>query len=195
MSSGDQVGVAHRKRRHGQTAGIALFVLLLAFITWRGLAAIGGPNGLADHLGPWAPLTLIPAHVVLSATPFPSEVLGVAYGSIYGLWWGTLYGSLGWFGGAMLQYTLVRRGIQHVDPEAIQARLPSRLRRFPIGHPAVLILGRQLPFMFLIVNVLAALTGVSVRRQIISAAISNVIFAFLTSATGVGLLATGWFGN
>jgi hypothetical protein len=46
----------------------------------------------------------------MSAAPFPSEIVGIADGIIYGLWLGKLYGAIAWWCGAMLEYTLVLKG-------------------------------------------------------------------------------------
>ena len=172
------------------TVGTIAAVLLVAYATWRWLDASGGAVALHDKFGPLAPLVSIPAHVLLSATPFPSELIGVGNGSAYGLWVGTLYGWIGWWCGAALEYALVRLGVRQVDSEAAIRHLPGWLRRIPVGHPVFLIVGRQLPFGFHAVNISAGLAGVSARRHLMCAAISNLPYAFLFAAAGAGLIAT-----
>lgn len=164
-------------------------VLLAAYFSWRWLEGIGGALAVFDEFGSWAPLVSIPVHVLLSATPFPSELIGVANGSVYGLWVGALCSWVGWWCGAGLEYGLVRFGARQVDLGGSARRLPAWLRRFPVGHPVFLIAGRQLPFGFHTVNVLAGLAGVSARRQLVCAAVSNVPYAFFTAAVGAGLVA------
>jgi uncharacterized membrane protein YdjX (TVP38/TMEM64 family) len=166
-------------------------VLAAGFWTWRWLSSIGGPTALSDRFGALAPLVSIPAHVVLAATPFPSELIGVANGSIYGLWAGTLYGWIAWWSAGMLVYVLARRGAHGVDEAALGRRVPSWLKRFPVEHPVFLIVGRQVPFGFHAINVMAAIGGVSPRRQMLLSAISNLIYAFLAAATGTGLVSIG----
>jgi len=164
-------------------------VVLGAYLTGRWLEGIGGAVALFERFGPAAPLVSIPVHVLLSATPFPSELIGVANGSVYGLWVGTLCSWVGWWCGATLEYTLVRFGARQVEWADAVHRLPGWLRGFPVGHPVFLIVGRQLPFGFHTVNVLAGLAGVSARRQVICAAVSNVPYAFFSAAVGAGLIA------
>lgn len=171
------------------TVATIAVVVLVAYAAWRWLEASGGAVALRDRFGPMAPLVSIPIHVLLSATPFPSELIGVANGSAYGLWVGTLCSWIGWWCGAVLEYTLVRLGVRQVEWGAAVRRLPRWLRRFPVGHPVVLIVGRQLPFGFHAVNILAGLAGVSARRQLVCAAISNLPYAFLSAAVGAGLIA------
>ena len=177
-------------RRLGTIALIAA-VVVASGLTWRFLSITGGPTALADRFGPWAPLVSVPAHTLLSSTPFPSELLGVANGSVYGLWLGTLYGWAAWWSGGMIEFALARRSAHNPTKTPTESRLPGWLRSFPAGHPVVMILGRQLPFGFHAVNVMAAISGVTIKRQMLLSAISNFIFAFIAAATGAGLVATG----
>lgn len=183
---------AQTRGHNGALATVATIaaVVLIAYAAWRWLEASGGAVALRDRFGPMAPLVSVPVHVLLSATPFPSELIGVANGSAYGLWVGTLCSWIGWWCGAVLEYALVRLGVRQVEWGAAVRRLPGWLRRFPVGHPVVLIVGRQLPFGFHAVNILAGLAGVSARRQLVCAAISNLPYAFLSAAVGAGLIAT-----
>lgn len=180
-----------RRGRALVTGGLIAAVVLAGYVAWRWLDAVGGVGALFDRFGSLAPLVSIPVHVLLSATPFPSELIGVANGSVYGLWHGTIYSWIGWWCGAVLEYALVRRGAREIKWTDAARRLPEWLRRFPVGHPVFLIVGRQLPFGFHTVNVLAGLAGVSPQRQLICAAISNLPYAFLSAAAGAGLIAAG----
>jgi uncharacterized membrane protein YdjX (TVP38/TMEM64 family) len=193
------LGASDEKRtdRRGRalvTGGLIAAVVLAGYVVWRWLEAIGGVEALFDRFGSLAPLVSIPVHVLLSATPFPSELIGVANGSVYGLWHGTICSWIGWWCGAVLEYTLVRRGAREIEWTDAASHLPEWLRRFPVAHPVFLIVGRQLPFGFHTVNVLAGLTGVSPRRQLICAAISNLPYAFLSAAAGAGLITAAWRG-
>jgi uncharacterized membrane protein YdjX (TVP38/TMEM64 family) len=180
-----------RRRRALVAGGLIALVVLAGYVAWRWLEMTGGVGALFDQFGPFAPLVSIPVHVLLSATPFPSELVGVANGSVYGLWLGAIYSWIGWWCGATLEYTLVRRGAREIEWTDAANHLPGWLRRFPVGHPVFLIVGRQLPFGFHAVNVLAGLAGVSPRRQLICSAISNLPYAFLSAAAGAGLIAAG----
>jgi len=184
----DERPTRRRGRALASAATIAV-VLLAAYATWRWLEATGGSVALLERFGPLAPLVSIPVHVLLSATPFPSELIGVANGSVYGLWVGALCSWIGWWCGAALEYGLVRLGARQAQWVDAVGHLPRWLRRFPVGHPVFLIVGRQLPFGFHTVNVLAGLAGVSGRRQVICAAVSNVPYAFFSAAVGAGMIA------
>jgi uncharacterized membrane protein YdjX (TVP38/TMEM64 family) len=185
-----------RTGKQAQSSGSALVIgaviaglLLAGYFAWRWIETSSGIGGLLEPFGALAPLVSIPVHVLLSATPFPSELVGVANGSVYGLWRGALYSWVGWWLGASLEYALVRRGAGEVDLSGAANRLPQWLRRFPAEHPVFLIVGRQLPFGFHAVNVIAGVAGVSPRRQLCCSAISNIPYAFLSAAAGAGLIA------
>jgi hypothetical protein len=96
------LGASDEKRtdRRGRalvTGGLIAAVVLAGYVVWRWLEAIGGVEALFDRFGSLAPLVSIPVHVLLSATPFPSELIGVANGSVYGLWHGTICSWIGWW--------------------------------------------------------------------------------------------------
>jgi uncharacterized membrane protein YdjX (TVP38/TMEM64 family) len=163
-------------------------VLLAGFLAWRWVESAGGAEALLEQFGSWAPLVSIPIHILLSATPFPSELVGIASGSVYGLLFGTLYAWVGWWSGAVLEYAVVRLGAKQFEPRDDRLKLPNWLRRFPVHHPIFLIVGRQLPFGFHAINIAAGVGGVSPLRHIICAGISNLPYAFLTAAIGAGLI-------
>lgn len=182
-----------RTRSRPSSRGGTLFligaVLAIAFVSWRFIEATGAEDFLR-HLGPLAPLASVPIHVVLSATPFPSEMVGLANGAVYGLWLGAACSWLGWWCGAILEFTLVRRGASGIEASAGLEKLPEWLSRFPVGHPVFLIVGRQLPFGFHLVNVLAGVAQVRTTRFVVCAAISNLPYAWITAAMGAGLVAS-----
>jgi uncharacterized membrane protein YdjX (TVP38/TMEM64 family) len=165
-------------------------VLALGWASWELLDSIGA-EALMRSLGPIAPLVSIPIHVALSATPFPSEIVGLANGAVYGLWFGTVCSWLGWWWGALVEYEVARRGASDVEHRVEVDRLPRWLRRFPVGHPFFLIVGRQLPFGFHVVNLLAGAARVSRARFVFCAAISNLAYGLLATAMGAGLVSFG----
>lgn len=171
------------------TAAVIGAVLLAGFVAWRWIESAGGAEAQLARFGSWAPLVSIPVHVLLAATPFPSELVGVANGTVYGLWLGTLYAWIGWWCGAVLEYAMVRLGARQFEFGSDRFHVPVWMRRFPVDHPLFLIVGRQLPFGFHAVNVAAGLGGVSPMRQVVCAGVANLPYAFITASAGVGLVA------
>jgi uncharacterized membrane protein YdjX (TVP38/TMEM64 family) len=174
------------------TAGVISAVMLAGFVAWRWIESASGAEAQLARFGSWAPLVSIPVHVLLAATPFPSELVGVANGTVYGLWLGTLYAWIGWWCGAVLEYAIVRMGARQTEFVSDRLHVPAWMRRFPADHPLFLIVGRQLPFGFHAVNVAAALSGVSPMRQVVCAGVANLPYAFITAAAGAGLVAVWW---
>ena len=91
-------------------------------------------------------------------------------------------------GAALIQYRLARRVGEQADLEAKLDRLPAWLRRFPVGHPAFLIMGRWVPLGGPLTNVAAGAFAVPLRRFAWCAALGYAPEAALNAAIGAGLL-------
>jgi uncharacterized membrane protein YdjX (TVP38/TMEM64 family) len=150
--------------------------------------SIGGPEAVVAHYGLAAPFITVPIHAVLSVTPFPSELFVLANGTAYGWFWGAALGSLGWTLASLIQFGLATRLAKELDLEAQIAKLPLRLRRLPIDHPLFLILGRQVPLGFHIVNIVAGVRGVRPWRFFWCAALGSLPGAALYAGLGAGVL-------
>ena len=61
----------------GLPAYIVLVFLVVGYLAWQWSETLGGAAGLSEKFGGMAPLVTIPLHLLLSATPFPSETIGV----------------------------------------------------------------------------------------------------------------------
>ena len=98
---------------------------------------------------------------------------------------------VGWMLAAFLQYELMRRTAEDFDFSGVQARMPSWLARFPVDHPAFLIVGRWLPAGSHIVNSAAGALGVPLWRHAWCSAIAIIPMALTVS--GVGTLIGEWW--
>lgn len=164
-------------------------LLLLCVVGWlllQALAAAGGPEAVRARFGLGAALVLVPLQAVVAVSPFPSEVLALAYGGIYGFAVGGTFAWAGWLLGAALEYALFRRIAADVGDAA---RLPAWLRRLPAEHPLFLILGRLVPFGNHAVNALAGSRRVPAWRFAWASALAFLPFAALVAAVGSGLVA------
>lgn len=126
-------------------------------------------------------------HAVISVTPFPSELFVLANGTAYGWVIGGILGWLGWTLASLIQYGLAARTALDFDIDRHLDKLPARLRALPVSHPLFLILGRQVPFGFHVVNVLAGMRRVSIVRFTICAAIGSIPGAVLYAGLGAGI--------
>ena len=166
-------------------------ILVVGFACSKWLEAAGGTGQAFETFGRYAFALSVPMHVVLSATPFPSELVGVANGMLYGFALGAVLSWVGWWLGALLEYSLVRRGFCSDERQSTRrGSVPEFLQRFPVDHPLFLVIGRQLPFGFHAVNIAAALGGVPFRRFLLWSAVANVPYALISSAAGAGFSAS-----
>ncbi|HZR83941.1 MAG TPA: VTT domain-containing protein [Candidatus Binatia bacterium] len=149
----------------------------------------GGPAALAGPHAMLAAALWIPAQVVVYVSPLSDLVpWPVANGSMYGLWRGASITWLAWLGAGSLQYVIGRRAARDFDVERALARLPGRLSRFPIGHPAVLIVGRWVPISSAFLNVAAGVAGVPFWRILWCTAIGAIPPALVLAAVGAGIM-------
>jgi len=162
------------------------FVACVGWALVEVLEASGGPEAVRARYGLWAAAFLVPAHVLLAVSPFPSEVLAFSYGAIYGLALGTLFAWTGWMGGALLEYSLFRRVATDAGPGA-RERLPAWLRRLPVGHPGFLLFARLVPFGNHVANAAAGSAGVPLWRFSWTTAIALAPFSFLVAAVSAGV--------
>ena len=165
-----------------------VLVALLGWALFELLDASGGPDAIRGRYGLWAAAALLPAHAILAVSPFPSEVLAIAYGAIYGLALGTLFAWTGWMLGALLEYALFRRVAVDAGPHAPE-RLPRWLRRFPAGHPLFLVLARLVPFGNHVVNAAAGAARVPLWRFCWTTALALAPFSFVVAAVSAGVAA------
>ncbi|MEM6363419.1 MAG: VTT domain-containing protein [Planctomycetota bacterium] len=156
-------------------------------------------TALVDQYGLAAITVTIPIHALIAATPlFPSDVLAIAYGGVFGYATAVLLAWIGWWLGAILEFYLVRSAhalatarAKDDELQAERRRAPAWLRRIPVAHPLFLILGRQVPWGGAhIVIIPAAIGGVTWRRFLWCSAISIVPGALLLPAIGAKLWGT-----
>lgn len=167
-----------------QLIGVALVAGGLA---WAWLDAGGGLAALRERHGVAAALILVPLQTLVSATPFPGEIVALANGLVLGFWWGSAAIWVGWMGTAYLQYWLVRRAADDLNLEVMLEKLPRWARRFPVDHPIFLICVRWLPYGPHVVNTAAGAFRVPAWRFGWCAAIGIGVGAFVVSG-----LANGW---
>ncbi len=65
---------------------LILGIVLVGFLLTRWVEALGGPAEVWERFGWIAPAITVPLHMVVAITPFPSDLMGVANGTVYGFW-------------------------------------------------------------------------------------------------------------
>ncbi|MEM1228560.1 MAG: VTT domain-containing protein [Planctomycetota bacterium] len=181
----------------------ARIIVVIAFVVCVLVALQFGREDLTrlvNQYGWFAPMISVPVHAMVAATPFPSDVIVIANGAVFGYPVAVLLSWIGWYLGSILEFHGVRvaRGRADEDGQAVSSvgedaanqmqRAPSWLRRLPVGSPWFLILGRQIPWggaHFTIIP--AAAAGVPWRRFLWCSAIAVVPGALLLPAIGAKL--------
>ncbi len=177
-----------------RSRGFLAFLAVVAggVLLVQGIDALGGAEGIRERFGTSAMWFLVPAQIVVSASPVPGELVAAVSIGVYGFWLGAFLCWLGWVGGSFLEYGLVRFMVRDLDadPKTLE-RLPGFLKRLPADHPAFLIFGRYVPYGAHAVNIAAAMKGVPFGRfawtALLAIGPSSLLFAALVS----GLVSLG----
>lgn len=164
-------------------------VLLIGALLTRWIASLGGPEAFREQFGNVAPLVTLPVHIVVTITPFPSDVICIANGTLYGFWVGAVLNWFGWFVASLVEFSLGRRARMDLNLESRLAQLPTWIRQFPVQHPVYLILSRQIPWLGgHVATLIPGSMGVHPSRFAWCSAIAIVPSSLLMAAIGAGLL-------
>lgn len=161
----------------------------VAFWLTRWVESIGGPTGVWERFGLVAPAITVPLHAIVGVTPFPSDVIAIANGTLYGFWLGAVLSWLGWYLAAFIEFQIGRRAGEDFNVSEWMARSPGSLQRFPVGHPAFIIGSRFIPWAGGHVStLLPGAMGVPLGRFAWCSAVAIVPPALVMSGIGAGLL-------
>ncbi len=134
-------------------------------------------------------LLYLVSYMIVGAFEIPIAVLiTLAGGALFGIWWGTLYSILGSTAGAILSFL----GMRYLVGDSLQKKYKNRLEKFNKEFDKrgvyYLISLRFLPFIpFFLVNILAGLTEVSMRKFLISTFIGVAPSSFVYTYAGQSL--------
>lgn len=168
---------------------IAVAVLAGGWELTRWIQAVGGPDAIHERFGLAGPAITGSIQLALAPTPFPSDLIGIAHGALYGFAFAVPLNWTVWWLAAVLEYALGKRARRDFALEERLETLPAWLRRFPVGHPAYLILVRQIPWAGgYLTTILPGAMGVPFARVAWCAALGIVPGALVLSAVGAGLL-------
>lgn len=174
----------------------ALYILLgltalgVALLRWS--EAYGGPGGLWETFGWWAPVLSVPLHALVAVTPLPSDIVGMANGALYGFWFGALLSWLGWYLASFGQYAIGRRARCDFDLDTWLARAPAWIRRLPVEHPLFLILSRFVPYAGgHLATLVPGAMRVPLRRYAWCTAVALVPQSMAMAGAGAGMMLLG----
>ena len=164
-------------------------LLVASVFLWNWMMSIGGPEAFREAFGWFAPAITIPIHIVLAITPFPSDLMTIANGAVYGFSYGVLLSWFAWWLAAMLEFGLGYRARKDFDLERAMGKAPGWVQAIPVDHPIFLIGLRQIPWLggHLTAFVPGA-AGVKFSRYIWCSAIAVIPGSIVMAGIGAGLV-------
>lgn len=157
---------------------------------------MGGDNtmeGVVAQLrawGPWAALGSIVLMLVHSFLPFPSEIIALANGMVFGPFWGSVVTWVGAMLGATSTFGLVRLlGRPFIDRMLSQSQL-QRLSDWSSRQGGIaLLIGRLIPVVaFNLLNYAAAMTHISWWTYIWATGLGILPLTILLNVFGASIL-------
>lgn len=171
------------------TLWIIVAIVIAGLILIRWIASLGGAEAFAERFGSVAALVTVPVHVIIAVTPFPSDPIAIANGSLYGWLYGACLNWIGWGIAAVVEFQLGRRAREDFNLEQQVSQLPSWLQRLPVDHPVFLIGARQIPWLGgHVTTFLPGAAAVRWKRFLWCAAVGIVPSSILMAAIGAGLV-------
>lgn len=166
---------------------VALSMLGFVLVDW--IDTVGGPVAVRQRFGLVAPALTITLHIILALTPFPSDAVSIANGAMYGFQLGVGLSWFGWWLAALAEFALGRRARVDFCLDTALAKAPGWVQRFPVSHPAYLILSRQIPWLGgHISTFVPGAAGVSWKRYVWCSAIAIIPGALVMTGIGVSIM-------
>ena len=163
---------------------------------WPPELSLGGDNTMEDvvaHIrawGAWAALGSIVLMVVHSFLPFPSELITLANGMVFGPWWGSVITWIGAMLGAIATFGLVRLLGRPFVYRMLSEQQVKRLSDWSSRQGGVALLtGRLIPVIaFNLLNYAAALTSISWWTFIWATGLGILPLTILLNVFGASIL-------
>jgi len=184
----------------GVVLAVGLVLLLVVGIGtwwfWPMELSIGGKNTIESMVeqirswGPWAALGSIVLMVVHSFLPFPSEIITLANGMVFGPYWGSAITWVGAMLGAISTFGLVRLLGRPFVYRMLSETQMCRLSEWSSKRGGMaLLIGRLIPVIaFNLLNYSAALTDISWWTFIWATGLGILPLTILLNAFGDSIL-------
>ncbi len=178
-------------------AGLALLLGVGVWWFWPMGLGLGGEETIEQMVaqirswGPWAALGSIVIMIAHSFLPFPSELIALANGMVFGPFWGSAITWLGAMLGALGTFGLVRLLGRPFVHGMLSDRQLGYLAQWSSRRGGMaLLIARLIPVIaFNLLNYGAALTGISWWTFIWATAIGILPLTILLNVFGAGILA------
>lgn len=198
-------GAGGRGRRAAIAAGGLLAILFVGFI---GYIFVGGKlsaiipaelsaEAIADAIRSWGAWAMVGSMLLMVAhsfVPFPSELIAIANGMVFGLVMGTIITWIGAMLGAILAFALARSFGRRFVEAVLPVRYTATIDRWTEdqGVP-ILLVSRFLPVVsFNLINYAAGLTSVSWWTFLWTTGLGIAPLTFLMVFIGEEMISGNW---
>jgi len=197
MNAGSAKPSGRRRRSTWLVSALLLLVLLAivwAFwpikIGWSGVTTIAGVVAQIQAWGPWAALGSIALMIAHSFLPFPSEIITLANGMVFGPLWGSVITWVGSMLGAISTFGLVRLLGRPFIYRMLSEGQVQRLSDWSSKQGGIaLLFGRLIPVVsFNLLNYASALTDMSWWTYIWASGLGILPMTILLNVFGARVL-------
>ncbi|XKH50748.1 TVP38/TMEM64 family protein [Chryseomicrobium palamuruense] len=174
-------------------ASILLFVLLAYIVNSLPALSAEGIKTWIESLGPWAPVVYIVIYALRPLVFFPSSVLTLTGGVLFGAWFGTLYTLIGATLSAVVGYVMAERLSKLWSSSASIDRLQKAKRQMEENGFIYVVWFRLVPFLnFDVVSYVAGLARVKWLPFILATVIGMFPGTVAYNFLGGSLIAGDW---
>lgn len=167
----------------------------IGWCQWWPSLSVDGVTQMIRDSGHWGVLVSMGLMVLHSFVPFPSELLTMANGMVYGPLWGTVISWAGAMLGALLAYALARRlGSGFVRRVLGPERSEGIDRWLDYNGPGALLMSRLIPAIsFNLINYASGLARVPLWTFIWTTAIGMLPITILVVTMGANIDEISWW--
>ncbi len=165
-------------------AFLILFLLMFLVFEMTGIFTINTAEKWIKEAGPLAGFVIVLLLVSDLVTPVPSSILMTFSGSLYGIWGGTFFSTVGSVGASVIGFLLGRFGKEGVSKIITRDDLRSMDGWFYRWGEGILILSRMIPMVTETMSCFAGITDISFRRFLLLILVGTVPMTFFYAYVG-----------
>lgn len=161
-------------------SGILLVTVFCIVVTALAVYLLGGVDAALlqrwlKQAGIWAPIIYITLYTVATILILPSTPLNLTGGAIFGLWWGTLWTSIGALMAAVVAFAFTRTVGRKTISQRLAGRWQAMEAEFYQGGLFYMFAIRLLPIIpYGLVNFAAGLTSIRFRDYLVGTMLGTV---------------------
>ncbi|HEY9604524.1 MAG TPA: TVP38/TMEM64 family protein [Allocoleopsis sp.] len=161
-------------------SGILLVTVFCIVVTGLAVYLLGGVDAALlqrwlKQAGIWAPIIYVTLYTVATILILPSTPLNLTGGAIFGLWWGTLWTSIGALMAAVVAFAFTRTVGRKTISQRLAGRWQAMEAEFYQGGLFYMFAIRLLPIIpYGLVNFAAGLTSIRFRDYLVGTMLGTV---------------------